>query len=243
VAKTAAEQQWRSVGHFSFFEMDVWFTQSPLPLFHEAAVPLLFGSHQDNPNSANIGTYHSAATATTTTFWGTMLEYMHAHPATFDQQLVNSCLHYLGNGCEITDPLYGVKGKRCIPVPILMCKSPVWRTGEHAEAEAAINEAPMCCPLPREFNREGFLDYHLLDANAIASFDAPLIVPGVTIAGHTLTGKPLTSSTAKKTIAKELQLWLGVDGYYNSRYTVRPLPPPFPPSLSLSLTHTHTLSL
>jgi hypothetical protein len=65
----------------------------------------------------------------------------------------------------------------------------------------------------------GYMDYYLIDSNVIASFDAPHLIPGVTIAGHILTGKPLTAATAKKVLAKELQLWGGVDGYYSSRST------------------------
>ena len=80
VAKASAEGNWKDPGHFTFFEMDVWFTQTPLPLFHEANAPLLLGSHQDNPQYANIGTYHCAATSKMAVFWGTMLAYMRANP-------------------------------------------------------------------------------------------------------------------------------------------------------------------
>ena len=40
-----------------FFEMDIWFVQSPKRFLDEQTVDMLFASHFNNPNAINIGVY------------------------------------------------------------------------------------------------------------------------------------------------------------------------------------------
>jgi hypothetical protein len=196
------------VESFIFFEMDVWFIHTPLPLLAQLGkgeVDLQLSGHQSNGNSVNIGVYQVYGSNLTFAFFQALLEIMQEHPTTFDQNMLRRCiaqiwdvkktkfLRYRGNSDTLSNEII----PECTP--------------EHFED--ADEYHPACCPVPVQVLEK--LKFHLLDANAVVSAQNPIIVQSTTIAAHILSEAPLSSGAAKIISAKERMLWEGADGYYD----------------------------
>lgn len=81
---------------YIFFEMDIWFKESPLTLLAEmdksSGVDIQFLSHQECPKCVNIGMYQVYGNSNTASFWDALNQYMQKNTAAFDQQMVQQCV-------------------------------------------------------------------------------------------------------------------------------------------------------
>ncbi|CAB9526878.1 expressed unknown protein [Seminavis robusta] len=83
---------------FFFYEMDVWFLQSPMPilaLFHD---DILFSSHQYCPKCVNIGVYLVHANAATKEYFKVAIQLAQECPDTHDQFVMAQILHMVNMG-------------------------------------------------------------------------------------------------------------------------------------------------
>lgn len=175
---------------FFFFEMDVWFVKSPIPILQEHDEDIVFSGHQDNPQAANIGVYAVIANEATEEYLRICIEIMEQSPDTHDQAIMQQVYIFL-DALQAGQPLE-------------------YRTGPwafHHEPLPAIPEFKYRATHGR------FLPY------LIASDVRPLVVEG-NLAIHTLCGAPLRNPHGKKMVAKELGAWYGSGSYYgkSNRY-------------------------
>ncbi|CAB9496882.1 expressed unknown protein [Seminavis robusta] len=78
---------------FFFYEMDVWFLQSPLPVIKLFEEDMLFSSHQNCPICVNIGVYFVRATAATKEYFQIAIQLAKDSPNTHDQYIMGQILH------------------------------------------------------------------------------------------------------------------------------------------------------
>ena len=80
-------------------------------------------------------------------------------------------------------------------------------------------ETPGCCPLPASFvGQSATYRYRMLDPFLVSCGEPPVISAGSLMA-HMLSSTPLQDSFSKQMAAKELMLWQGSGGYYDSSGT------------------------
>jgi Nucleotide-diphospho-sugar transferase len=67
-----------------FFEMDIWFVQSPKRFLEEQTVDMLFASHFNNPNAVNIGVYSAISNNATREYFQQCIDILEQAPTTHE---------------------------------------------------------------------------------------------------------------------------------------------------------------
>ncbi len=100
---------------FFFFEMDVWFVKSPMPMLIEQGEDILFSGHQDNPEAANIGVYSVIANNASEEYLQICIEILEQSPETHDQAIMQQVGYFL-DAFRAGKPLeYSKKFKEPLP--------------------------------------------------------------------------------------------------------------------------------
>ncbi|EGB11086.1 hypothetical protein AURANDRAFT_71010 [Aureococcus anophagefferens] len=200
---------------FFFFEMDVWLPPkgpaTVLDAFRAAAdswngglhTAAAWALHEDNPYTINIGLYYvrSDVEPRNFDFFATMLSYARRHPLVFDQGLLNCVLKRMSSSKRLTF----IRERD-------NCREHLVDVNDTALVKliaAARNEPDVAASsrLSRNYN------FTMVDAAAAVSYATPFLFRD-SLAMHVLTSIPLSSAHGKKTVAKEMMLWEGDDGYY-----------------------------
>ncbi|KAH8065256.1 hypothetical protein JL720_12860 [Aureococcus anophagefferens] len=200
---------------FFFFEMDVWLPPkgpaTVLDAFRAAAdswngglhTAAAWALHEDNPYTINIGLYYvrSDVEPRNFDFFATMLSYARRHPLVFDQGLLNCVLKRMSSSKRLT---FIRERDNCREHLVDVNDTALVRL-----IAAARNEPDVAASsrLSRNYN------FTMVDAAAAVSYATPFLFRD-SLAMHVLTSIPLSSAHGKKTVAKEMMLWEGDDGYY-----------------------------
>ena len=170
---------------FMFYEMDIWFQQSPLPTLRnemtsEDDVDVLMSTHQNNHGAPNIGFYAVRATNATREYFDTCVKLLEQYPHTHDQAIMVSVADLnteLRNGNDAWShlQLHDDDGKKVeVSVPKV----------EHPIVMKKLNP------------------------HVIPSHEWPVPTER-TVAMHFLANKPLRHPFGKIMMAKETGLWYG----------------------------------
>ena len=164
---------------FLFYEMDVWFTKSPIETLRSQMTPdvdLLVSTHHNNPQAPNIGFFTVRATDATREYFDTCLKLLQQYPNAHDQQIMTSV-------ADLNTQI---------------------RLGAVESTELKLGEdlfAPLVevkHPIVREL-----LNPHVIPSHEWA------IPTERTIAMHFLAGMPLLHPFGKMMMAKETGIWYG----------------------------------
>ena len=169
---------------FLFYEMDVWFLTSPVPLIADyhgnEERDVLLSSHAKDPLAVNIGVYSVSANERTKEFFELCVSLARESPGTHDQWIVSQLLLLAWTITAMGAP--GIRFTR-------MWKPPPKRT-------PTMNHPPR---------------YGSYNTMEILAGERPYPTKN-TIAIHTLCSSPLKKPFGKKIMAKELGAWTGFRG-------------------------------
>jgi hypothetical protein len=178
---------------FLFYEMDVWFIRSPLPLLRQRMndYDFLCSTHQWNPRELNIGFYAALANEGTINYFKDSLDIMEKNPLAHDQKIMH----------VVADDNTAILANR----PVQDHNNCGW-CGDMSVSFPAVKATN---PI-----RVGLLDPHV-----VVSSLYPVPTEG-TVALHTLADMPLKGPFGKQMVAKELGAWYGWGssskaGYYH----------------------------
>lgn len=167
---------------FFFYEMDVWFLQSPIDTiveFHSNRTnDILISSHQSSPMTINIGVYSVLANERTKEFFELCILMASESPNTHDQWIFDQLLLLASN----LRRGYELRGR----------------------FEHKWDPPPKTNPPKMKYPP----NHGLYKSYEIVAGPRPLPTTS-TLAIHTLCGKPLSTPWGKKMLAKELGSWYG----------------------------------
>jgi hypothetical protein len=173
-----------------FFEMDVWFLKKPQPLWQDQKVDILFGGHADNPNYINIGIYSALPTDRSREYFQVAIDLFQQRPNVHDQFIMMQ-INWWETAAKDKEDIVWHKNFGSV--------KDIWGTP----------------PPPMPVFQHGYATHGRFPIWQIVSSERP-ILSGETIAVHLLSGKPLTAPHGKQQMAKELGVWIGRKGYYDS---------------------------
>lgn len=172
--------------NFIFYEMDVWWIQSPVPILQktmhqtldQGRIPdIIISDHQDNPNAPNIGFYVVQSNERTIEFFTEFYAILEQVPNVFDQfafiEVADNNAHARPKSGTFLHERWGD----------LKPAIPNWKHRLNV-------------PLVK------------LEGGYMSAQEWP-IVSDKTVAIHTLCGAPLSNPNGKKMVAKELGAWYG----------------------------------
>ena len=190
---------------FWFYEMDVWWIQSPLEAIrqthqHRRSRPEYYGmdiivsGHQDNPQAPNIGFYAVQSNERTKEFFRELYRLIELRPTVFDQFAFVELWNLERRAAAAAAAANVHDETKVASLLSGHFTHERWGTGPH--------------PVPIPKLQHPLHNQVVLDGSFLAAHEWPIIHER-TLAIHPLCGAPLRSPNGKKILAKELGAWYG----------------------------------